>query len=907
MASTGKLSAAHVILLATRLCSDANIEAFRSLRAHYPDVLSEEAVYRIILTFLPEETEPALYRPLLKDSRNEDGQFTSALDTSPVHELSEESARAQVQQLHLRQVLPFDSNHNTKEDLRSNFLLQRAHQVDTATGDLLAILQLVEPFVDDSELLRNWLISTLLPLLRKDYEYYPDNSARLSLNEMEGLRGSGGVEILLQHAKKNPIDSAIGRDLRGIVGPWKYGGNQSKRRKVSHEDDIQSKNSSGRMDDGDNWQDVNEWIISTSQLDHTLASRVVVEWDGPQDVDLGGYDSQTPSDLGGGLTLRYCQAALATIYAAEGTSEQVELDCRRILHRVQVLSRLEQPPDHDPTKFLPDIPPLPPSVVESSRAALLHNALLQSDNELTTPSIGVLNFMNGVLSSLRALHDLHNPLSPRAVIEMCLFSTEERQQQELQKILQQAARSSGSNADWRSIREQVRWLRFWETEPRKSKSVPDGFSHRSLFWKVGTQYFERAFLGALLTAGQHQTAVDIYLSSGNGPLDLEEVENCVRESILGSYDNASNGNRTRGGMKRASEALKAFQSHFPQSSSIHKLEYLIAATHALSFYHLTLQHGVPFRPVSIRVHQDPLSLLEKVLEQNSKAYTKLDDLLFIGRNLVAAGLPTPSKGASRAADSETLESKTFDAEHRITYLAITSALSSNDFDTAYSYILTRLSPSTGPKSSAFVDDSSWRAAYAAGRHRPPSSPQTLALRIADLSKRMELLSLALTLAPTPEPLSEILGTWRRCEEEMNSLRSQEAEQEQAWDDRGDGTIPGGFAPEGRDVDIAETRREIEKRASSRRAGGYEDEAPVGLFDVARGAARAIGKSAFPLRGGQRPLHIQDHGIGLENEAQSGSDDHRVRKRDVVSNMVTGGLKSGLGWVLGAQPLDTDKE
>src|SRR5271163_2269023 len=110
MASTGELSAAHVILLATRLCSDANIEAFRSLRAHYPDVLSEEAVYRIILTFLPEETEPALYRPLLKDSRNEDGQITSDFDTSPVHELSEESARAQVHQLHFRQVLPFDSN-----------------------------------------------------------------------------------------------------------------------------------------------------------------------------------------------------------------------------------------------------------------------------------------------------------------------------------------------------------------------------------------------------------------------------------------------------------------------------------------------------------------------------------------------------------------------------------------------------------------------------------------------------------------------------------------------------------------------------------------------------------------------------------------------------------------------------
>jgi hypothetical protein len=907
MASAGDLSAAHVILLTTRLCSEANIEAFRGLWAQYPDVLSTEAVYRMILTFLPEETDPAIYIPLLKDSRHEDGHFTSDVDTSSVLELSEASARAQVQQLHFRRVLPFCSNHNADKDLLPNFLVQRAHQIDAATSDLLAVLQLVEPFVGDSEPLRKWLISTLLPLIRKDYEYYPNNDARLSLNEVEGLQGSAGVEVLLQHAKKNPVGSTIGRDLRGIVGPWKYGGNQSKRRKVSHGDETQRNSSNALVDDRDSWQDVNEWIVSTSQSDHELASKAVAEWDGPQDVDLGDYDPQASGDAGDGLTLRYCQAALATIYAAEGTSEHVERDCRRVLHRAKILSRLEQSPDHDPPESLLEIPPLPSTMVESSRAALLHNALLQSDNELTTPSVDALNFLDGVLTSVRLLHDLQNPLSPRAAVEMCLFTTEERQQQELQKILQQATRTRGSDADWRSIREQLRWLRLWGTDSTKSNWVPNGSSYRALFWRVSAQYFERAFLGALLTASQYQTAVDVYLTNGHGPLDLDEVETCVQESILTSYDNASNGNRTRGGMKRASETLKAFQPHFPKSSRIHKLEYLIAATHALSFYQLTLQHGVPFQPVSIRVHQDPLSLLEKVLEQNSKAYTKLDDLLSIGRNLVAAGLPTPTKGPSQSANPETLESKTFDAEHRITYLAITSALSSNDFDTAYSYILTRLSPSTIPKSSAFVDDTSWRAAYAAGRHRPLSSPQSLASRIAVLSKRMELLSLALTLAPTPEPLSEILGIWRRCEEEMNSLRSQEAEQEQAWDDRGDETLPGGFAPEGRDIDIADTRREREKRRSSRKAASYEDGAPMGLFDVARGAARAIGKTAFPLRGGQRSLHIQHHGVGSENEAETGTDDHRVRKRDVVSNMVTGGLKSGLGWVLGAQPMDADKE
>lgn len=907
MASTSGLSAAQVVLLATRFCSDANIEGLHALRAHYSDVLTAESVYRIILTFLPEETDPAVYVPLLKDSGNADGRFTPNIDTSSIQELSDASAREQVQQLHFRQVLPLDSNHDTEQHLLSNFLIQRAHQIDAATSDLLSILHLLEPFLDECQPLRKWFIATLLPLLRKDYEYYPDNVARLSLEEMEGLRGSAGIEVLLQHARKNSGDSTIGRDLRGIVGPWKYGGSSWKRRKVSRGDDTQRTRSNSLVDDRDSWQDVNEWIVLTSQSDHALASRVVAEWDGPQDIDLGGYDSEPSAGPSDELTLRYCQAALATIYAAEGTSEHAVADCRRVLHRVKVLSRLGKSLDNDPPESLPEVPPLTSSVVDSTRAAFLHNALLQADNELTRPSLDVLNFLDGVLSSVRILHDLQNPSSPRAVIEMCLFGTEERQQQELRKILQRATRTRGSDADWRSIREQLRWLRLWRNDLSKSDSLPQGSSYRALFWKVDTQYFERVFLGALLAAGQHQTAVEIYLTNGSGPLDRDEVETCVQESILSSYDNASNGNRTRGGMKRASETLKAFQPHFPDSSQIHKLEYLIAATHALSFYHLTLQHGVPFQPVSIRVHQDPVSLLEKVLEQNSKAYTKLDDLLSIGRNLVAAGLPTPLKSSPQSSNSETLESKTFDAEHRITYLAITSALSSNDFDTAYSYILTRLSPSTPQKPSTFVDDISWRAAYAAGRYRPPSSPQSLRLRIEVLSKRMELLSLALRLAPTAEPLSEILGTWRRCEEEMNSLRLQEAEQEHAWDDRGDETVPGGFAPEGRDIDIADTRREREKRATSRKAESYEYEAPMGLFEVARGAARAIGKSAFPLRGSQRPLHIQGSSVGPENEADTSTSDQRVRKRDVVSNMVTGGLKSGLGWVLGAQPVDADRE
>ena len=111
-----------------------------------------------------------------------------------------------------------------------------------------------------------------------------------------------------------------------------------------------------------------------------------------------------------------------------------------------------------------------------------------------------------------------------------------------------------------------------------------------------------------------------------------------------------------------------------------------------------------------------------------------------------------------------------------------------------------------------------------------------------------------------------------------------------------------------------------------------EEAPMGLFDVARGAAAALSKTAFPLRSPQSAKSTQSvrenvvsqqslnsstssllgsfggGGGGSQHGALGGSggggggsesgDGGRVRKRDMVSNMVTGGLASGIGWVLG---------
>lgn len=325
----------------------------------------------------------------------------------------------------------------------------------------------------------------------------------------------------------------------------------------------------------------------------------------------------------------------------------------------------------------------------------------------------------------------------------------------------------------------------------------------------------------------------------------------------------------------------------------------------MSFYSLTLQHGVPFEPVNIRANKDPISLIEKILDQNEHSYTKLDHLIEIGSNLTSAGIAHSTQAQSRIQPSgEKLEQTLPNIARRVTAMAIKSALAEDDFDTAYSYIVNRLPPSDLSKSSdadslnslSINDDLSWRVAYLAGCHKSNNSRVPSKLR--RLEQRMELLSQALLLAPS-SALSEILNVWRQCEEAMTSLITREVEEEVKWDDKGDQKIPGNYSLDS--SPIIQRAREPSRNA-------INEEAPMGLFDVARGAAAALSKNAFPLRSSQNistttPLkgsheRVSSTGGSDSGKLGGGDSEGRIRKRDMVSNMVTGGLASGIGWVIG---------
>ncbi|EXJ92449.1 hypothetical protein A1O3_01000 [Capronia epimyces CBS 606.96] len=897
MATLHTLTGAHIVLLAVQLASEGDLKGLQRVVRGRRDVLSDTLIYRLLLSFYPAEvSEQSDLVKFLKSLRNlppdsadnaetdTDTDTDEKIDPSLSH-LPKKEAFDQCRALRLRHI-PEHASIDTNSTL-ANFIIEWAKGLELISGATQPPLHFVEQFLDDDEDLRLWYETYLVPVVRLQYEFYPENEKVVGVQELETLSGAEGVQTLLQYAERQNAASAIVRDLDYVVAPWVRGAHRAKRRKVQRPGGLVTAENAS-------WEAVNEWLVASSLVDFSVAASVFIQWNGPV---------QDPQPTDEGVT-RFAQIGLAIIYGCSKVSPETQSMSRQVLDKAARSAGLK-PPDF--SRSPPEVS-LPPSFSKGfDEADLLQSSLSRNANPFTHVDEASVNLLVGLLYTADILLGLGQPVAITDVARICVFGSELRHEEELRRLLQHIPRMTRKAIDWRLVRRDLLWLQTWSsTRQLTSQAQQPAFLSR-----LSPDYVERQILDALLRASQYDIVKEVYIDTTFLPLKVPDVEDRIVAAILEAYDNASNGNKDRGGMKRAHEILRAFRPLLPQSSSLPGIDHLIRATHSLSFYQLTLQHGVPFKPVAIRVQKDPLTLVEKVLEQDAKAYTKLDDLLEIGRNLVRAYLP---KHGTMPDDLDPIKLRVSDAEHRITYSAVMAALAADDFHTAYAYITTRLSISpTRAIGAGFADDTSWRAAYAAGRYRPQAPPNGLKARIDSLAQRMELLSRALMLAPSGDALAGILATWRRYEEEMDGLKTQAMEEERAFDAHADASLPGAFALEDRDADAAETTRVMARRSGPGTATGpsYEEEAPMGLFDVARGAAAAFRKSAiFPLGpSGLQDLKIREaapppNGQSWEETAPAQSTaSGKVRKRDMVTNMVTSGLVSGMGWVLGAQPQD----
>ncbi|KAK8199246.1 Sec39 domain-containing protein [Phyllosticta capitalensis] len=950
MASLTELSAAHCVLLATHLAAESNIDALRTLSLDRSDAFSPELLLRILLTFLPETAEPSTYTGYVLEVATRlylEQRGRIAIDSAPVDKLSNAQATKRMRKLELLPLARESCSDDQELDPLTLFVIHRAYRIDAQVGLLDLLPALVEPFLDRSEYLRRWFISTVLPLLRLDYEYYPHSGATASLEDFSKLQGSQGVNVLLTKAQAtyeaNPTDVGnVSRDLKSVVGPWMFGSNQRKRRKLdgarrkSIKGALGSDSSTHGTDraqkDLNDWEHVFYWLVHAAPQHFDVVSSTIDQWCGPKEIDTGGYDAPDDEYLDDSLQerlrVRYAQAAFASVYSAESESRETVEDAHGVLVRLAELLKFEPPPDlATSVEMLPRIDSHASVLHESSPSIIQPDTLMNDDHPLTNPKVETFSLLQIFVYSAYLLADVGIPMPLSKVAKFRFHADEDDQLTLLAKILRGLVKGPNNDEErWRSVRNKLIWLWNWGMDAAEKYAMHGP----GVLGKIGRYTFEKEILSALLSAEQFSLIIEVYLAERlRDHLQDGDIEECVLGKAMQHYDNASNGNVTRGGMKKALDILTAFKPFFPDSPAFMAAESLLAATHDLSFYALTLQHGVPFKPVNIRISEDPVSLIAKVLDQNPRSYAQLDNLINIGQNLVSARTLERHGPLLDESVTEMNEQKLL-ASRRVIGMAVEAALAEDDFETAYSFVVNRLNPSvdqvsrqgTGSRPTSRraatspvyrrkpEDDIAWRVAFHAGRHRSPNSSLSSShVSVAGspalrrLEQRMELLSQALLLAPQPS-LPEVLTAWRRCEEEMTALLARETAEEEAFNDHADNRAPGAFPSQ---AAVIQPRREVGR--------GVSEESPMGLFDVARGAASAFSRTAFPLRGpganaegSSRNSHDLTRTLsGAGSESGSiGGDDARVRKRDMVANAVTGGLASGLGWVLGATPVQENQ-
>jgi hypothetical protein len=573
-----ELSDAHAILLATHACAGGNVADLPILQAQFPHCFPLERLLRIILTFLPESTEPSQYISVLQEQTNSsDLRPDRPIDTTAVQDLSESVARKRVRKLNLRPLLrPDEEDEVASADPLTQFLIHRAHLIDSETALQPLVLELIVPFYDHSPIIRTWLISSLLPSLRLNYEYYAHRDETISLEILESMDDQTAVNILLSlmSSEENTMD--LVNNLRGLIGPWLYGGNRSKRRRLNEAAQQSSVSfiegsEKPRATELAGWEHVNEWLLSRSLVDRNSVVSAFNNWDGPSDVDLGGYDNadtKLSEEQRKSLQVRYGQSGLAVVYAHADSSMAVLEGSYQVLTRVAKLLDLEDSSYLDSDFELPSVHYDAESISSTSRASLMQNSLLRPTNPLTKPSPSSISFLSALLLSLRILTDLGHRVPCRVATNLCLHSTEEMQLAELKSVVDSTLKQAKSNQNWSVVRQRLLWLRDWQAE-QSDNAWDEPSPYHGLFWRIPRDTVETEVLKTLLAAKgnvadicyvssilmsfpEYQLAIDIYLTESNtAPLNTAQVETAVQDAIFAAYDNASNGNRTRGGMKRA--------------------------------------------------------------------------------------------------------------------------------------------------------------------------------------------------------------------------------------------------------------------------------------------------------------------------------------------------------------------
>jgi hypothetical protein len=526
MAKTG-VSPAKAVLLAVQLANKSDLSTLRILVSQHRKTLHTELVLRILLSHLPESLDSSAYVPFFEDLISgrivEDSK--TPVDSSALLELTEVEAQQKVRKLHL---LPLAWPHcpaDAPADPVILFLIHRALRIDENTGLLTQLPELLTPFLHYSDYLRTWMISTILPLVRFNYEYHPDDGAALTIAKFETLDDRAGVSLLLSKTGKEPTtepDPTVGRDLKGLVGPWLYGDTRWKRRKV-RENSSFSLQSLERLDETPSvepkyvgWEEVFKWLLGQAGTSWKTAVEAVEQWDGPADVDLGGYEDGTTwlaEEDEIHLERRFARSGLAAAYLISEESEEALNGIQRILTRMTTLLDKDRIPTlQAAAALLSPVPDFEDNILSSKSATYLRNDLLEDHNILTTPNEQSLKLLHVLLISAFLCTKAGCSLSVRRAGELVFLQDERDQKFLFSKLMSRIG--DGPKSDdryWMKTRSEILWLRSWGAEELFEGS--ESLNGKGVLGQLPKESIEAELLKALLTNTRELLNSELYIQS----------------------------------------------------------------------------------------------------------------------------------------------------------------------------------------------------------------------------------------------------------------------------------------------------------------------------------------------------------------------------------------------------------
>ncbi|CAG8485907.1 15887_t:CDS:2 [Acaulospora colombiana] len=238
------------------------------------------------------------------------------------------------------------------------------------------------------------------------------------------------------------------------------------------------------------------------------------------------------------------------------------------------------------------------------------------------------------------------------------------------------------------------------------------------------------FISGLLGCGNFRLSREILLPTDKPqPLSMKVAEQLVIDASREFFDNASSGNMYYGYMKMALQIL-------PISSSIKSELEFIEATHILSERKVCYQPGITIHPIQIRLSQNRLDLIERLLSTHETSYKDPQFIMELANKLGYR-------------DDKV-------AEVKVMAMLSDAALRDGNFSIACHMCkdLMKVAKECDDNDSTLASarDVAWRICYEVARQED----------YEDLEQKMILMGFALALCPSDQAV-DILNLWRKMD------------------------------------------------------------------------------------------------------------------------------------------------